>query len=45
MKCDDPIVESVRNKLFERSEVGYHKYGIGLDRTDLTTLQLSLIHI
>lgn len=40
---EDPIVEAVRKKLLERSEVGLHKYSIGLDRSDLTKLQW-LIH-
>lgn len=35
----DPIVESVRTKLLERSHVGLNKYGVGLDRDDLDTLQ------
>ena len=35
----DPIVESVRTKLLERSQVGLNKYGVGLDREDLDTLQ------
>lgn len=32
----DPIVESVREKLLQRSKAGLLKYGVGLDRTDLT---------
>ena len=39
----DPIVESVRAKLLERSQFGLDKYGIGLDRTDLNRKQW-LIH-
>jgi hypothetical protein len=35
----DPIVEAVRSKLLSRSQVGLTKYGVGLDRTDLTKLQ------
>lgn len=35
----DPIVESVRQKLLERSQAGLLKYGVGLDRTDLTELE------
>lgn len=35
----DPIVESVRAKMLERSQVGLAKYGVGLDREDLDTLQ------
>ena len=34
----DPIVESVILKLRGRSAVGLKKYGVGLDRTDLSTL-------
>jgi hypothetical protein len=34
----DPIVEVVREKLLQRSKVGLNKYGVGLDRTDLSTL-------
>jgi hypothetical protein len=39
----DPIVESVRAKLLLRSQVGLNKYGVGLDRKDLTYLDW-LIH-
>lgn len=39
----DPIVEAVRTKLLQRSQVGLKKYGIGLNRIDLNTLQW-LIH-
>lgn len=39
----DPIVEAVRVKLLHRSQVGLNKYGVGLNRTDLNTLQW-LIH-
>ena len=35
----DPIVESVRQKLLERSQVGLSKYGVGLDRKDLGRLE------
>jgi len=34
----DPIVEKVRQKLLDRSRVGLDKYGVGLDRDDLTHL-------
>ena len=34
----DPIVESVRAKLLQRSQVGIKKYGTMLDRKDLTEL-------
>lgn len=34
----DPIVEAVRQKLHDRSQLGLKKYGTGLDRTDLTRL-------
>ena len=35
----DIIVESVINQFKQRSEVGINKYGVTLDRTDLSTLQ------
>jgi hypothetical protein len=34
----DTILESVINQFRERSEVGIKKYGVTLDRTDLSTL-------
>lgn len=34
----DPIVESVRTKLLERSQTGIKKYGTMLNRTDLSRL-------
>ena len=34
----DSIVESVREQLLKRSELGIKKYGVTLDRTDLTLL-------
>ena len=34
----DPIAESVRTKILHRSQFGLQKYGVGLDRGDLTTL-------
>ena len=39
----DTIVESVINQFKQRSEVGINKYGVTLDRTDLSTLEL-MIH-
>ena len=39
----DSIVESVLSKYKQRSEVGINKYGVTLDRTDLTDLEW-LIH-
>ena len=36
---NDPIVESVRQKLHFRSQVGMSKYGTDMMRKDLTTLQ------
>ena len=39
----DSIVESVLSKYKQRSEVGINKYGVTLDRTDLTELEW-LIH-
>jgi hypothetical protein len=38
-KQKDTIVESVINQFKERSSVGINKYGVTLDRTDLSTLQ------
>lgn len=35
----DPNVESVRQKLKERAEVGMKKYGVDTTRQDLTHLQ------
>jgi hypothetical protein len=35
----DSIVESVIEQFKQRSEVGINKYGVTLDRTDLSTLQ------
>ena len=32
----DPIVEKVRQKLFERSQTGIKKYGVDMTRTDLS---------
>ncbi len=34
----DTIVESVRRQLLDRSNVGIKKYGVTLDRNDLTRL-------
>ena len=39
----DKIVESVRQKLLERSKAGINKYNTTLERNDLTTLEW-LIH-
>jgi hypothetical protein len=33
---DSIVLESVRKQLLERSKVGINKYGVTLDRTDLT---------
>ena len=35
---EDTIVQSVINQFKERSDVGIAKYGVTLDRTDLSTL-------
>jgi hypothetical protein len=35
----DTIVEAVINQFKERSNVGINKYGVTLDRTDLTRLE------
>ena len=40
----DPIIESVREKFLSRSNVGLKKYGVGLDREDLTEREW-LIHL
>jgi hypothetical protein len=37
-KMKDTIVESVINQFRERSEAGIKKYGVTLDRTDLSAL-------
>ncbi len=36
---NDPIVESVRQKLHYRSQVGIQKYGTDMGRSDLTYIQ------
>jgi hypothetical protein len=38
-KIKDTIVESVIKQFKQRSEVGINKYGVTLDRTDLSTLE------
>jgi len=35
----DTIVESIIEQFKQRSEVGINKYGVTLDRTDLTRLE------
>jgi hypothetical protein len=40
----DPIVEAVRLTLLSRSQTGLHKYGVGLDRQDLSRRQW-LVHL
>ena len=37
-KVKDTIVESVISQFKQRSEIGIAKYGVTLDRTDLSTL-------
>ena len=39
MSATDPVVDSLRDKLRARSEVGLRKYGVGLYRTDLSHLE------
>ena len=39
MHMKDRIVESVRNDLKRRSELGIKKYGTTLDRNDLTEVE------
>lgn len=34
----DPIVEEVRAMLLARQQVGFHKYGKNMDRTDIDLL-------
>jgi len=34
----DPIIERVREKFLSRSQAGLKKYGVGLDRKDLSRL-------
>lgn len=36
LRCEDPVVESVREDLLARSNIGMAKYGVTLARTDLT---------
>lgn len=43
-EMSDPVVKSVCDVLMERSFVGFQKYGVGLDRTDLS-LRDWLIHM
>lgn len=38
MECSDSIVRAVVASFLKRSAVGVEKYGVTLDRTDLTTL-------
>ena len=40
----DPIVESVRQKLFYRSQVGMNKYGTDMTRKDLSILAIDRIN-
>jgi hypothetical protein len=35
----DKHIEAVRQKLLERSNIGISKYGVTLERTDLSTIQ------
>ena len=41
----DPIVESVRQKLFYRSQVGMNKYGTDMTRKDLSILDWHRHHL
>lgn len=38
-EAHDPVVERVREKFKQRSQAGLAKYGVGLDRPDLTREQ------
>ncbi len=40
----DPVVERVRKKFLQRSELGLQKYGKGLDRDDFSRKQW-MIHL
>lgn len=44
LNAPDPIVEKVRQKLLDRSQVGMKKYGCTMERDDLTTLDFLKHH-
>jgi len=44
LNAPDPIVEQVRKKLLERSQVGIQKYGCTMERDDLTVLDFLKHH-
>ena len=44
LNAPDPIVERVRQKLLERSQVGIQKYGCTMERDDLTVLDFLRHH-
>ena len=44
LNAPDPIVERVRQKLLERSQVGIAKYGCTMERDDLTVLDFLKHH-
>lgn len=44
LNAPDPIVERVRQKLLDRSQVGMAKYGCTMERDDLTVLDFLKHH-
>jgi len=44
LNAPDPIVEQVRKKLLERSQVGIQKYGCTMERDDQTVLDFLKHH-
>lgn len=44
LNAPDPIVEQVRQKLLDRSQVGIQKYGCTMERDDLTILDFLKHH-
>jgi hypothetical protein len=44
LNAPDPIVEKVRQKLLDRSQVGIAKYGCTMERDDLTVLDFLKHH-
>lgn len=44
LNAPDPIVEKVRQKLLDRSQVGMAKYGCTMERDDLTVLDFLKHH-
>lgn len=44
LNAPDPIIEKVRQKLLDRSQVGIMKYGCTMERDDLTVLDFLKLH-